>query len=219
MVMVAAAVVAVIAVPGVAHAQQVVDPVPEQVRVPLREAIAALPVATEVRDGYVRTKFRHWVDSDSNGCNTRAEVLLAEATIAPETTGRCTIVGGRWHSYYDNVDVDKAGGLDIDHMVPLAEAWDSGAIDWTPQRRQDYANDLGESRALVAVTAKTNRSKADQDPATWLPPDPDAVCTYLADWATVKTRWHLSVDEPEQRTLTARAQQCPNDPITTTLVP
>ncbi|RLK58425.1 uncharacterized protein DUF1524 [Actinokineospora cianjurensis] len=213
MTIVAALVAGVIATPGVAHAQQVTNPV--HVQLGLREAIAALPVADEVREGYERTKFKHWIDADRDGCNTRAEVLIAEAITAPEISGRCGLTGGDWHSYYDNVRIDRAGALDIDHMVPLAEAWDSGAFDWTPPQRQDYANDLDEPRALVAVTAKTNRSKADQDPATWLPPAPDALCTYLADWVTVKTRWGLSVDDTERDTLTLRAQDCPDATIDT----
>jgi hypothetical protein len=182
----------------------------------LRDAVEALSVADEIRDGYERTKFKHWVDEDADGCNTRAEVLLDEATTPPDISGRCTITGGAWYSYYDDVTVTDARGLDIDHMVPLAESWDSGAYDWTPQRRQDYANDLGEHLALVAVTARSNRSKADQDPAQWMPPHQPAHCTYITDWVTVKTRWNLHVDTAEQATLRDRAADCPNVPINTT---
>lgn len=185
----------------------------------LRDAVEALPVADEIRDGYERTKFKHWIDADHDSCNTRAEVLLDEATEPPEVTGTCTITGGSWYSYYDDVTVTEARGLDIDHMVPLAEAWDSGAFDWTAQRRQDYANDLDEPRALVAVTARSNRSKADRDPAQWMPPHPSARCTYITDWVTVKTRWGLHVDTTEQATLRDRAADCPNVPITTTPAP
>jgi Protein of unknown function (DUF1524) len=185
----------------------------------LRDAVEALVVADEVRDGYERTKFRHWIDIDGDGCNTRAEVLLNEATTPPDTSGRCTITGGSWHSYYDDVTVTEARGLDIDHMVPLAEAWDSGAFDWTAQRRQDYANDLDEPRALVAVTARSNRSKADQDPTDWMPPHEPGHCTYITDWVTVKTRWRLHVDANERNSLRNGAGDCPNVPITTTPAP
>ncbi|MEE4589428.1 DUF1524 domain-containing protein [Streptomyces sp. DSM 41602] len=111
----------------------------------LREAIDALPMAAEDRTGYERTAFKHWVDADADGCNTRAEVLLAEAIEPPTVNGRCIISGGIWHSYHDNTDVETARGLDIDHMVPLAEAWDSGTSNWSAQERQDYANDLGDT--------------------------------------------------------------------------
>lgn len=95
--------------------------------VPLREAIARLPVVTESREGYAREKVKHWVDADRDGCSTRAEVLLEEAVLAPTTGARCTLTGGSWYSAYDDVYVADASRLDIDHMVPLAEAWDSGA--------------------------------------------------------------------------------------------
>jgi uncharacterized protein DUF1524 len=181
--------------------------------VPLRDAIAALRVADENRAGYDRDAFRHWIDADKNGCNTRAEVLISEAVVAPTIGPRCALTGGRWYSYYDNVFVDSAGALDVDHMVPLAEAWDSGASAWTPQQRQDYANDLTQPRALVAVTAKTNRQKADQDPSTWMPPYEGARCTYLTDWVTVKTKYDLTVDQTEKSTLEHLAATCPNNPV------
>ncbi|KOT52325.1 hypothetical protein ADK43_30350 [Streptomyces rimosus subsp. rimosus] len=93
-------------------------------------------------------------------------------------------------------------------MVPLAEAWDSGASQWTAARREAYANDLDAERSLVAVTAKTNRSKADQDPATWLPPLADARCTYAADWVSTKLRWALTVDRTERDALRRLVAGC-----------
>lgn len=121
------------------------------------------------RAGYEREAFKHWVDADADGCSTRNEVLLQEAVNAPERSGRCTLAGGTWYSPYDDAYVDGARGQDIDRLVPLAEAWDSGAGTWTAAERQAYANGLDDARALIAVTAKSNRSKADQDPATWQP--------------------------------------------------
>lgn len=82
-------------------------------------------------------------------------------------------------------------------MVPLAEAWDSGARAWTPARREAYANDQDAAASLVAVTARANRQKADQDPATWMPPAPDATCRYLGEWVATKLRWGLSADQAE----------------------
>ncbi len=133
---------------------------PDEGGLALADAIRKIPVAEEKRTGYERDAFKHWVDEDDDGCPTRQEVLLAEAVTAPEEGARCTLSGGSWTSYYDEAEVSDAKKLDIDHMVPLAEAWDSGAHDWTPERREAYANDLDAERSLVAVTAKTNRSKA-----------------------------------------------------------
>ncbi|MFE2449243.1 HNH endonuclease family protein [Streptomyces sp. NPDC021218] len=189
----------------------------DTVTMTLTQAIADLPVAAESRDGYERTKFRHWVDADRDGCNTRAEVLLEEAVVPPSVGSGCRLSGGRWDSWYDGRTIDGPAGLDIDHKVPLAEAWDSGASAWSAQERQDYANDVGDGRALDAVTAQQNRQKADQDPATWLPADAGAYCRYVADWAVVKTRWDLSADPAEVAALLRVASGCPDEEITVVL--
>ncbi|MFJ2630816.1 HNH endonuclease family protein [Streptomyces sp. NPDC087422] len=191
-----------------AHAQE-----PAAGPVSVRELLARLPVAAESREGYERTKFKHWVDADHDGCNTRAEVLLDEAVVAPDRGANCKLSGGSWWSYYDDTTVNGPSGLDIDHMVPLAEAWDSGASQWDAKRREQYANDLDWPRSLAAVTAKANRSKSDQDPSTWMPPAADARCRYLDDWVSVKTRWNLSIDPAEQAALTDIADSCPDDEL------
>jgi hypothetical protein len=173
-------------------------------------------VATESRDGYSRDKFRHWNTGDdpADGCNTRAEVLIHEAVDPPTVGTGCRLTGGSWWSYYDATVVTSAAGLDIDHMVPLAEAWDSGASAWTPQRREAYANDQGAEPSLVAVTARSNRSKADQDPAEWLPPATDVHCRYTAEWVGSKLRWDLAVDDAELDALEDMAMGCPGQTVT-----
>ena len=179
--------------------------------VSLSEAVASLPLAAESRDGYQRTSFKHWNagQNPTDGCNTRMEVLLAEAVSAPEILPGCKLSGGRWWSYYDAKWVTSAGALDVDHMVPLAEAWDSGASQWTAARREAYANDLGADTSLVAVTAASNRSKADKDPAEWLP-NPEVTCRYASEWTGDKKRWGLTVDADELAALTQLAEACPN---------
>ncbi|MFF3313612.1 HNH endonuclease family protein [Streptomyces sp. NPDC002952] len=188
---------------------------------PIGLAVDALPLATENRTGYQRTSFKHWTAGDipADGCNTRNEVLLHEATEAPSVGARCALTGGTWWSYYDDTTVSGASGLDIDHMVPLAEAWDSGASAWTPARREAYANDQGQDASLVAVTARSNRSKADQDPSTWLPPSPDALCRYGAEWTATKLRWQLTIDQAENDALHTIADQCPDTAVTYTPAP
>ncbi len=83
-------------------------------------------------------------------------------------------------------------------MVPLAEAWDSGASAWTAVRREAYANYLGQETSPVPVTARSNRSKGDQDSAEWLPPSADALWRYGAEWTATKLYWGLAVDELER---------------------
>ncbi|MDQ0946234.1 hypothetical protein QFZ24_000157 [Streptomyces phaeochromogenes] len=160
----------------------------------------------------------HWNagTNPTDGCNTRAEVLISEAVDAPEVGAGCRLTGGRWWSYYDATWVTAASGLDIDHMVPLAEAWDSGASVWTPQRREAYANDQGAETSLVAVTARSNRSKSDQDPAQWMPPTPDDAvrCQYAAEWVVTKLRWGLAADDTELAALRDIALGCPLESVT-----
>ncbi|WP_319463577.1 HNH endonuclease family protein [Micromonospora sp. RTP1Z1] len=106
------------------------------------------------------------------------------------------------------------GDLQIDHMVPLAEAWDSGTRNRTTSRRQSYANDLGDSRPLVAVTDNVNQAKGDQDPATWMPPYSSARCRYINEWVATKIRWRLTRGHREKNALTSWANSCPNVTIT-----
>jgi hypothetical protein len=188
----------------------------DTVSTPLRTAVANLPVATEVRTGYNRDLFPHWIDADGDGCNTRYEVLIAEAVTAPSVGSGCTLSGGRWYSYYDNAYWTVPSDLDIDHFVPLAEAWDSGARNWTTTQRRSFANDLGDFRPLAAVTDNVNQAKGDQDPATWMPPYSSASCRYINEWVAVKLRWRLTVDGAEKSALTSWANSCPNVTITVT---
>jgi hypothetical protein len=167
----------------------------------LKQLLALLPIADEQRAGYDRVLFPHWIDADGDGCNTRQEVLIEEAVVAPAVGTGCSLTGGTWRSLYDGVLVMNAADLDIDHLVALAEAWDSGASAWSTARRELFANDLDVSWALIAVSASSNRSKSDQDPADWVPPDPRARCQFVSAWIAVKARWALAVDQREEKAL------------------
>ena len=161
------------------------------------EVLAGLAVAPERRTGYDRDLFDHWSDLDGDGCDTRREVLIRDSTIdVGYDRGRtCWIVSGRWYSRYDNVWVADASSLDIDHLVPLAEAWDSGASGWSADLREAFANDQA---ALIAVTARSNRAKSASDPAEWMPSNQEFTCPYAAGWVATKARWGLSVDQREK---------------------
>jgi hypothetical protein len=173
-----------------------------------------LPVQTENRTGYSRDLFTLWVDADGDGCDTRQEVLIAEAAIAPRIGPGCTLIGGGWNSRYDFTNTTRSSSFDIDHMVPLAEAWDSGAYRWSASTRTAYANDLGYAGSLVAVSARSNRSKGDRDPAEWLP-SLSYTCTYVGVWVAVKLRWSLSVDPVERDVLRSWQKRCSNPYVTT----
>ena len=188
------------------------------VSLPLRTMIANLPVATEVRTGYDRDLFNLWIDADGDGCNTRYEVLIAEATTTPTVGSGCSLSGGVWYSYYDGATWTDPSDIDIDHMVPLAEAWDSGARNWTAAQREAYANDLGDSRTLAAVTDNVNQAKSDADPAGWMPSLSSVYCRYITEWTAVKTRWGLSVDTAEKTALTSYGNSCTNSTVTVDVV-
>ena len=174
----------------------------------LSALINSLQVAVETRTGYNRDLFRHWIDADGDGCDTRREVLIAEST-TPVTIGSgCSISGGTWVSAYDLVSTTNASGFDVDHFVPLAEAWDSGAANWDSATRQAFANDLDYSMSLIAVTASSNRSKSDRDPSEWLPTNSAYHCEYAVAWVQVKVRWKLSIDTAEKEKLLNLASSC-----------
>ena len=160
--------------------------------------LATIAVQNEYKTGYSRSLFKHWTDANGNGCDTREEVLIAESQSKPQVDAYgCKVIEGDWLSPYDNVMHTNPSDLDIDHMVPLKEAWDSGAWNWTAAQRQTFANDLSDPRALIAVTAGQNRSKSDRDPSNWIPPQKSYVCTYLSEWVAIKAKWKLSMDQSE----------------------
>lgn len=167
-----------------------------------------LVVAAEQGAGYDRDLFKHWIDADGDGCNTRREVLIAEAKVKPTVTGDCDLIGGEWYSVYDQVTTTDPSDFDVDHFIPLKEAWDSGAHAWSSDKRKEFANDLGFGGSLIAVTASSNRSKSDRDPADWMPPNAKYHCRYITTWVEVKIRWGLTVDKIEFASLKELAEVC-----------
>jgi len=170
-----------------------------------RGYLSQLTVATENRTGYDRDLFPHWI-TQSGTCNTRETVLKRDGTNVV-TNSACTATSGSWYSPYDGATWTAASDLDIDHVVPLAEAWDSGAGSWTTSRRQAFANDLTRPQ-LIAVTDNVNQSKGDQDPATWMPSRTAYRCTYVRAWVQVKYYYDLSVDSAEKSALTSYLANC-----------
>jgi hypothetical protein len=170
-----------------------------------RTYLASLAVKTEDRTGYSRDLFPHWI-TISGTCNTRETVLMRDGTNVV-TSSSCAATSGTWYSVYDGATWTAASDLDIDHLVPLAEAWDSGASAWTTARRQAFANDLTRPQ-LIAVTDNVNQAKGDQDPADWMPPRSAYWCTYVRAWVQVKYYYGLSVDTAEKAALTDYLSAC-----------
>jgi hypothetical protein len=160
--------------------------------------LSTIKVENEYKTGYRRSLFTHWSDLDGNGCDTREEVLKRDSTSRPQVDPyRCYVVAGDWYSVYDGARLSDRGDVDIDHVVALKEAWDSGAWAWSDSQRKAYANDLTDSRTLIAVRDRVNASKSDKDPSNWMPPLRSYWCSYLGDWISVKARWGLSMDQSE----------------------
>jgi hypothetical protein len=191
---------------------------PDAVRA--RAELARLHVAPRPRgtEGYHRDAFgAAWLDTDHDGCNQRDDVLLRDAvpgttTVAQQGSCDHDVLAGRWHDPYtgrtltftDLKDLRQAEAIQIDHVVPLAEAWVSGARRWRPDRRVAFANDLTE---LLAVDGPTNASKGDDDPASWRPRR-GYQCTYARRWIGVKARYRLAVDPSEEAALSAMLGTC-----------
>ncbi|MBU2665088.1 HNH endonuclease family protein [Actinoplanes bogorensis] len=159
----------------------------------------ALTVATQgSMSGYSRDLFPHWI-TISGACNTRETVLKRDGSNVV-TNSSCASTSGSWYSPYDGVTWSAASDVDIDHIVPLAEAWRSGASSWTTSKRQSFANDLTRPQ-LIAVTDNVNQSKGDQDPSTWVPSRTAYRCTYARMWIGVKYYWNLTLQSAEKTAL------------------
>lgn len=159
---------------------------------------------------YDRDDWRHWTDEDGDCQDARNEVLVAESvtSVTFKSDRECRVESGRWLAPYSAAEVTSPGDLDIDHMVPLANAHRSGAWQWTPERKREYANYLEDDHHLIAVTAKANRSKGAKGPEEWRPPDQDYWCQYAVDWTTIKISWNLTVTPAEFKALEEMLQTC-----------
>ena len=180
--------------------------------------LASITVENEYTSGYVRELFPHWKDLDGDGCDTREEVLIRDSqTKAQVDPFGCVVVAGDWLSPYDGARWSDKGNVDIDHVVALKEAWDSGAWAWTTSQRTLFANDLSDPRTLLAVTDSVNQSKSDKDPSNWLPPLASYHCTYISDWVAVKARWKLSMDQSEYGRVKKLVDNCGGSSVATSL--
>ena len=155
--------------------------------------------------GYSRDLFPHWI-TQSGACNTREVVLKRDGTNVVQDSS-CAAVSGSWFSEYDGATWTLASDLDIDHVVPLSEAWKSGANSWTTSKRQGFANDLTRPQ-LIAVTDNVNQAKGDQDPAEWMPSRTSYRCMYVRMWVDVKHYYNLSVDSAEKSALQSVLNGC-----------
>jgi len=159
---------------------------------------------------YDRDDWRHWVDGDKDCQNTRHEVLIEEslAKVAFKTARKCQVATGEWFDPYTGEIVTDATRLDIDHMIPLKNAHNSGGWAWDKRRKAAFANEMSYADHLVAVTASANRKKGARGPEAWKPTNKGYWCDYAADWVQIKTDWDLSATKAEWGALQEMLETC-----------
>ncbi len=154
-----------------------------------------------VNPGYKRHNWRHWIDADRDCQDTRQEVLIRDSLkpVTFKTAKKCRVASGLWRCSYTHKLFRNPRKLDIDHVVPLKEAFISGGYFWNKDKKKKFANDLKNSQHLLAVEAKANRRKGARDPANWLPVTNQ--CKYIKSWIMIKEYYKLSMNEQEINTI------------------
>lgn len=172
-----------------------------------RSELAKLTVASpHSMDGYSRDKFDIWA-KQPDGCTTRQDVLKRDGKGVHEGSDGCQPTSGSWYSAYDGTTVTDVPKATIDHMVPLADAWRSGADKWSSDQRAKFGNDLTDPQ-LVVASESSNESKSDQDPSQWKPENKSFWCTYAEDWVGVKYKFQLNVTSSEKSALSDMLAPC-----------
>ncbi len=171
-----------------------------------------LEVSPATRDipAYDRDEWYHWIDEDGDCQNTRHETLIAESAspVTYKDAEQCKVASGEWLGPYTGERFTDPGNLDIDHMVPLANAHRSGGWAWDEARKRQYANDLSYNGHLIAVQNSANRAKGASGPEEWRPPNRGHWCQYAIDWIGIKRTWDLTATDVEVIALSEMLHTC-----------
>lgn len=156
--------------------------------------------------GYRRDEWPTWKDIDGDGCDARQQALAAAST-TPAVRRGCKVESGHWTSPYDGKQATDPSDMDIDHVVPLENAYASGGWQWETDQRARYANDQAD---LWVVSSAANRSKGAHGPDQWRPPNEAIWCEYASRWVAIKVRWKLSATSDERDALGQMLDRCPS---------
>ena len=175
--------------------------------------ITVAPITTGIPE-YSRSEWKHWEDHDGDCQNARHEVLIAESLVPVtyKTDRKCRVETGRWYGSFTGTYFEDPGDVDVDHMVPLKNAHNSGGWAWGPAMKEEYANNLGDDDHLIAVQDNANQSKGARGPDEWMPPDETYWCQYATDWSEIKHRWDLTMTEPEAEAVALMLGTCEDPP-------
>jgi Protein of unknown function (DUF1524) len=161
--------------------------------------------------GYSRENFEHWSrandfgwDAPESSCDAREAALIRDGEDVEVGSG-CKVTSGSWYDPYTTQTFDDPQEIDIDHVVPLANAWRSGASSWSDEQRERYAND---PEVLLSVEDNANQSKGDKGPEAWKPPNEAVWCDYAERWITIKAKYDMSINPEEKETLTQMLDGC-----------
>ncbi len=192
----------------------------EATEVTASSVLSSLPVkGRAAKTGYSRSQFgQAWADVDRNGCDTRNDMLKRDLTNIEfkVKTRDCVVLSGVLLDRYSGETINFVRGnvtsmeVQIDHVVALSNAWQTGAFKLTLMQRTAFAND---PMNLFAVKGRLNSQKGDGDAATWLPPLKSFRCTYVAQQIAVKAKYSLWVTAPEKEAMTRILAACPNQTL------
>ena len=148
---------------------------------------------------YNRKSWKHWIDKDSDCLNTRHELLKARSLV-PVTTNKkgCRVLRGKWADYYYDEFITDATKIDIDHVVPLKHAFDSGGRSWSAEKKKRFAND---EENLVITLASYNRKKGSSSITKWLPINKKYAGKYVKKWLKIKKKYGLVVSKEEMEVM------------------
>jgi len=165
---------------------------------------------SEYVTGYDRDEFGDWIDEDNDCQNTRAEILLdtSKEDVSFKEFDNCVVSFGYWYDPYTDEIFKDASDLDIDHFVPLKNAYVSGAYLWSEEKKKEYSNFRGYEYHLIPVFKSANREKSAYGPEVWLPENENFHCKYISIWVEIKVYWGLTVNEKEYKKILEILDSC-----------